>query len=130
MKKRKDRSVTEGALPSLGEVLEAFFPPVPPGEEALSEALPMSPAAPEGESLPARALIRRSRKGRAGHTVTLVELPGLSRSARADLAKAMARALGCGSRLEEDRVVLQGDQMERAEAWLSGRGVVRVVRGN
>lgn len=110
--------------------MDVFFPPVLLPEAVASER-PSGPSpAPEGGALPARALIRRSRKGRGGHTVTLVELPGLSRSARADLAKKMARALGCGSRLEEDRVVLQGDQMERAEAWLSSLGVVRVVRGN
>ena len=46
--------------------------------------------------------------------------------ALADLAK---RSLGCGGGVEEDRIVLQGDQRERVAKWLIDRGVKKMVRG-
>ena len=132
-KKRGDKSSTEGALPSLGELLSEIsdLAPPPPAGKPPSEASPP----PESRPLPKkkaplmeRVILRRSRKGRGGHVVTLVETRGFGGS-KADLAKKMARALGCGSRLEDDLIVLQGDQVDRAETWLKGQGVTRIARG-
>jgi translation initiation factor 1 len=74
-----------------------------------------------------KVVVRRTRKGRGGKTVTLLE--GLP-TPLDPWAKAARKALGCGARVEDADVVLQGDQVERAEAWLSSRGVGRVVRGS
>jgi translation initiation factor 1 (eIF-1/SUI1) len=84
-----------------------------------------------GEGLPAfpaRVVLRRERKGRGGRMVTRVQGLGWDDAALADLARTMARALGCGAGVEDGDVVLQGDAGERAAAWLAGRGVRRVVR--
>lgn len=87
------------------------------------------PAAPRDDAAPAggKVVVRRTRKGRGGKTVTLLE--GLPTPLE-PWAKAARKALGCGARVEDADVVLQGDQVERAEAWLSSRGVGRVVRGS
>lgn len=130
-KKRKDRSATEGTLPALGDLLG--------GTEAFG-SLPAGPTRPaEGESTrpeksPARKaagkiIVRTTRKGRGGHSVTLVEFRGREKAEVAGLARTMGKALGCGSRVEEGQVVLQGDQVDRAEAWLGQNGYVPVVRG-
>jgi len=74
--------------------------------------------------------LQRRTAGYGGKTATVVLLP---RDAAVDLealAKDMRKALGCGSRVEEGRVVLQGDIADRAEAWLLKRGVKRVTRGD
>jgi len=74
--------------------------------------------------------LQRRTAGYGGKTATVVLLP---RGAEVDLealAKEMRKALGCGSRVEEGRVVLQGDIADRAEAWLLKRGVKRVTRGD
>ena len=41
----------------------------------------------------------------------------------------LGEALGCGARVEGDEVVLQGDLVERAAAWLAGLGVAKIVSG-
>jgi len=74
--------------------------------------------------------LQRRTAGYGGKTATVVLLP---RDAAVDieaLAKEMRKALGCGSRVEGGRVVLQGDIADRAEAWLLKRGVKRITRGD
>ncbi|MGI6075754.1 MAG: translation initiation factor [Pyramidobacter sp.] len=69
------------------------------------------------------------RKGRAGKTVTLLSgFEGDTKSCR-DLAKRLKSALGCGAALEEDRLVLQGDQRERLAALLRKQGATKVSVG-
>jgi translation initiation factor 1 len=79
-------------------------------------------------AFPARVVLRRERKGRGGRTVTRVQGLGWDDDALAELARRMARALGCGAGVEDGDVVLQGDLVTRAEAWLRAQGVDRVVR--
>jgi translation initiation factor 1 len=61
--------------------------------------------------------------------VTVVEHLGLSGSEREAWVKALKSALGCGGAVEDDRLILQGDQRKRLPALLTGRGVRKVVTG-
>ena len=81
---------------------------------------------PDLSTLP-RVVLRRERKGRGGKTVTVVE--GVPVLIAERLARALRKGLGCGARVEEGAVVLQGDQVERSAAWLIVRGVKKVIRG-
>ena len=77
-----------------------------------------------------KAVVRQERKGRGGKTVTVIDGSAISRVPELDeLARAMRKALGTGARVEGSKLVLQGDQREKAAAWLRGRGA-RVVIGN
>jgi translation initiation factor 1 len=63
--------------------------------------------------------LRIERKGRKGKTVTVLGgLGALFSSERKALAKNIGKALGCGSTVEGDEVVVQGDQRDRLAAWL------------
>lgn len=77
-----------------------------------------------------RIVLRRERKGRKGKTVTLVEGLSLSGQGLETVARRMRRDLGCGSHVEGEIVVLQGDQVERAFIWLEREGVSHIVKGN
>lgn len=97
------------------------------------EELPSGPApAPvkaEEPKGPARAVVRMERKGRGGKEVTVVEQLGLPEAEREKWLKALKNSLGCGGTVEEDTLVLQGDQRERLPALLEARGVRRVTVG-
>ena len=97
------------------------------------DALPPGPApAPvkdEPARGPARAVVRMERKGRGGKEVTVVEQLGMPEAEREKWLKALKGALGCGGVVEEDTLVLQGDQRERLPALLEARGVRRVTVG-
>jgi len=98
------------------------------------EELPAGPApAPvkkaEEPKGPARAVVRMERKGRGGKEVTVVEQLGLSATELEKWLKALKGSLGCGGTVEEDTLVLQGDQRERLPALLEARGVRRVTVG-
>lgn len=67
--------------------------------------------------------------GCGGKTVTVVSIPKECAFDLEALAKDMRKALGCGSRVEEGKIVLQGDICDRAEAWFTKNGVKKVVRG-
>ena len=77
-----------------------------------------------------KVVITRERKGRGGKTVTLVRGLAMPTAALADLARDMRHALGTGGTLEDETVVLNGDQSQRAADWLRQRGLLRVVIGN
>ena len=79
-----------------------------------------------------KIVLRVQRKGRGGKTVTTLSTPGggLAPGALEPLAREIRRALGCGARVEDGSVVIQGDNAERAEKWLLQRGARRVVRGS
>ncbi len=97
-----------------------------PPSEALSPT--PRPTDREGFSFPAKVVVRRERKGRGGRTVTRVQGLGWGDDALTDLARTMARALGCGAGIEDGDVVLQGDLGDRAAGWLADQGVRQVVR--
>lgn len=72
-----------------------------------------------------KVVVRRTRKGRGGRTVTLVQ--GVE-AGHAEVAGLLKRKLGTGARVEGDDVVVQGDQVERVTAWLEARSDVATVR--
>ncbi|WP_164015897.1 translation initiation factor [Pyxidicoccus trucidator] len=100
------------------------------------EALPQAPAAPVAAPAakpekkgPARAVVRMERKGRGGKEVTVVEHLELPVPQREVWLKALKNSLGCGGVVEDDALMLQGDQRERLPALLEARGVRKVTVG-
>ncbi|MCY1000991.1 translation initiation factor [Myxococcus sp. MISCRS1] len=89
-------------------------------------AAPPSKSEPKG---PARAVVRMERKGRGGKEVTVVEHLELPAPQREVWLKALKNSLGCGGVVEDDTLVLQGDQRERLPALLEARGVRKVTVG-
>ncbi len=87
------------------------------------------PSAAPAPRLPARAVVRLERKGRAGKEATIVEKLELEPAELVRWADELKRALGCGGGVEGEAVVVQGDQRERVVRWLGERGVGRIVRG-
>jgi translation initiation factor 1 len=96
---------------------------------------PSSSPAPAPTPAPAKAVefaekvvVRHERKGHGGKTVTVVS--GVLPAARDVLCAAMKKALGCGARVDGDDVVLQGELVDRAVAFVQARGAKKVVRGS
>lgn len=59
------------------------------------------------------------RKGRGGKTVTIIRgLNDLPMTTQMELCAAIKNALGTGARFTETTLELQGDQRQRAAAWL------------
>lgn len=101
---------------------------------ALSGSSPQKQSEPVGEnteaepspSLPKRCVIRHSRKGRGGKTVTLVSHLGLSADQLTLWCARLRKSMGCGGKVENDVIVLQGDVRDRVAEWFSEKGVGRV----
>jgi translation initiation factor 1 len=74
--------------------------------------------------------VSRERKGHGGKTATVVSGLGLPARDLEGVARALRRALGCGASIDGDRLVVQGDQVPRVQAWLGAQGARRVVVGN
>ena len=85
-------------------------------------------AKPETSTAPKRVVLQKERKGHGGKTVTRVRSHGLVGEALEQLAKDLKRGLGCGARVEDGEVLLQGDIADRAAAWFEARGTKKVVR--
>lgn len=78
-----------------------------------------------------QATLHRESSGRGGRIVTAVSCkPAPSPKLADELARTMRKGLGCGSHVEGEKIALQGDIQERAEAWLAKQGVKKVVMGN
>ncbi len=92
--------------------------------ESTAPAQESAPARP-----PARAVVRLERKGRGGKQATLITHLGLGPDALERWCTTMRKQLGCGGAVEDDTIALQGDQRERAVAWLSAQGIKQVTRG-
>ena len=108
--------------------------------EALRALTETAPATADAELAPApkvaepskaiaRAVVRLERSGRGGKEVTVVEHLAIAASARDEWLKALKAALGCGGTVEDERIVLQGDQRKRLPALLQARGVKKVIIG-
>jgi translation initiation factor 1 len=108
--------------------------------EALRALTGTAPATGDAEVAPApkvaepskpvpRAVVRLERSGRGGKEVTVVEHLAIAASARDEWLKALKAALGCGGTVENERLVLQGDQRKRLPALLHARGVKKVIVG-
>jgi len=100
------------------------------GELPAATATPaVAPAAEAaaGTKTVARAVVRIERSGRGGKEVTVVEHLGLTSGELDVWLKVLKTSLGCGGTVEDQAIVLQGDQRKRLPALLSGRGVKRVT---
>jgi len=91
-----------------------------------ADSEPSVPVSPELLESLQKVVIRRTRKGRGGKTVTTVS--GIP-SGRSALAKQLRKALGVGSRVEGEFLVVHGDQVDRLATWFAGQGVKNVIRG-
>ncbi len=127
-KKRDQKDVAaDGFGGSFGDLLRAkgLAPagsPAPPPPDPVREEAP-APTLSDCR----RVIVRISKRGRGGKTVTLVEQ--LPAELRAGTAKALRRALGCGATVEQEVVMVQGDQRDRVATWLTAQGVREVRRG-
>lgn len=81
---------------------------------------------PDGPDLAGKVVVRRTRKGRGGKTVTLVQGAGGDLDV---LAKQLRKGLGTGARVEDGEIVVQGDVVDRVVEKLEALGAGRVVRG-
>lgn len=102
------------------------------GLAKLRDAAPPGPApapvaAPPGPRGPARAVVRLERKGRGGKEVTVVEKLELGTRELERWLTDLKSQLGCGGRVEDNALVLQGDQRERVKSLLTARGVKKVI---
>lgn len=90
---------------------------------------PPAPRAPPPKPPPARAVVRLERKGRGGKEATVIEKLALPPKALTAWSDELKRSLGCGGTVEEDAIVVQGDQRERVRKWLEAKGVGKIVAG-
>lgn len=129
-KGKKERISVDADSSPLGISLGALLGKETPPEEAPSlKAQPDTAASSEEGKLPGRAVLSRETKGRGGKTVTRISFRDGSPHDTAALLKSLRTAMGCGGTVEGDDILLQGDQADRASAWLSAKGV-RTRRGN
>lgn len=126
--KKKKLDFTDSQEVTLGDLFNLSDSDLPEGEAPEPESV----IKPEsgGQRRASRIVLRRERKGRKGKTVTLIEGLGEKGEHLEEMARNLRRDLGCGSHVEEAVVVLQGDQIERAAAWLEKKGFKNVIRGN
>lgn len=100
-----------------------------PAPAADGSVLRKNPATPAIVKLIPRAVVRLERSGRGGKEVTVVEHLAIAPAARGEWLQALKAALGCGGTVEDERLVLQGDQRKRLPALLQARGVKKVTIG-
>jgi translation initiation factor 1 len=91
------------------------------------QAEPPKPKEREPAIGPAKAVVRMERKGRGGKEITAIEQLGLKPKDLETWMKELKNALGCGGVIEEEAIVLQGDQRKRLPALLAARGVRKVI---
>ncbi len=138
-KKRQDASATPMAGPfnSAFAGLAARRDALPAGESppsaaaaspkpAPTEKAPgVKPAAEKASAKP--VVVRYERKGHGGKEMTRLERLELGSGELAKWLKEAKQALGCGGVVDGDTILLQGDQRERAAAWLAKRNVRTTV---
>jgi translation initiation factor 1 len=108
-----------GALESLRESLD------PGTSQAVADTVASAPKAPR-QPAPKRAVVRYSRAGRGGKEVTFIERLGLPPEQMKQWLRELKKVLGCGGYIEEDRLVVAGDQRDRLPGLLEERGVRKV----
>lgn len=139
-KERKRRKLTEEEIlnsgnlaVSIGEILgKAEKVPAKRGsdmEKSVGQAPSATQSAEETIKLFTKITLHRQSAGMGGKVATVVTLSGGSVSLEA-LAKELRKGLGCGSRVEGGKILLQGDIQERARDWFIKKGAKSVVLGN
>src|SRR5262245_22188662 len=120
------------AWPSLGDALRARGVSV--GTETSSAQAPPPARRTDGGapdlSRSGKIVVRRERKGHGGKTVTVIDGLTLSGAQLESVARILRKALGCGSRVEDGCVVLQGDRATAVARWLGAHGAARAIVGN
>lgn len=99
----------------------AASPPPPPAPVKAADGIDL---AKQG-----KLVVRKERKGRGGKTVTVVSGFALPPAKLEEVARALRKALGCGSVVEGQTIVLQGEIVPRAQSWLQAHGARQVVLG-
>ncbi len=117
-----------GSLGSFGALLASRG--LHASEPAPVAATPVAPggAAPAsvGWAGVRRVVLAMTRKGQGGKTVTVLSGTGLGPDALEEAARELKRTLGVGARVEDEAIVVQGDQRERLRPWLARQGVPEV----
>ena len=90
---------------------------------------PLPVAAPKAAKGPARAVVRMERKGHGGKEVTVIEQLELPARQLDGWLKELKTSLGCGGRIDEGAIVVQGDQRDRVRDWLAAKGVRKISVG-
>lgn len=120
-KKKIDTDQSEGFGGRMADLLKAQGLVDPDAEPS-----PDAPEATSGQQTTladTRPVLRLERKGRGGKTVTLVErLDPMDEAALEATAKEIRKSLGCGSTVDGDHIVVQGDQRDRLKSWLHDEG--------
>lgn len=96
---------------------------LPRGAQSGAQAEPAAKPSPYAGKI----VVRKERAGRGGKTVTMIE--GVAANAVDDVAREMKKALGCGAVVEDGAIVLQGEQEDRAQAFLQKKGATKIVMG-
>lgn len=139
--KKKDKKLTEGEgftiaqEQPLGLSIGALLgvpqkARVDENEEKKAAAVNARGAKAEAAAQPkiSKVTLQRQRAGRGGKTVTLVILPQDYKGDTTALAKELRKGLGCGSTIEDGKIILQGDIADRAEAWFTKKGVTKITK--
>jgi translation initiation factor 1 (eIF-1/SUI1) len=92
-----------------------------------SSGAPGATSRAAGPTFGPKVVVRWGKLEKGGRAVTSVA--GIT-SGRDQVADALKKALGIGARVDGELVVLQGDQVDRACAWLEKQGVKKIVRGS
>lgn len=108
--------------------LKASLPSAPSSSEATAAGAD-APRAAEDLKGPARAVIRLVRKGRGGKEATEISHLGLDAATLETWLRELKAKLGCGGAVEDDLLVLHGDQRDRVADLLTARGVRKLTRG-
>lgn len=120
--------------PFAASLAERFAEPGPQDEEAEPIKAPGAEAdpakAPETLRFAAKVILRREKKGRGGKTVTRVEGLLGSPALLKKTAQTLGKALGARAFVEDETVLVSGDQCQSARAWFEKAGAPRVIVGN
>ena len=105
--------------------LRERLPEAPPGADPAPAPLPAIDRTYGG-----KIVVARTKKGRGGKTVTTVAGIAAQGARLEKIAKELRQALGCGASVEDDVIVVQGEQAPRVRAFLEAKGAKRVVIGS
>lgn len=97
-----------------------------PAGNAIADKPAAKPTPESAAEKAARArpvVVRYERKGHGGKEMTRVERLELKPKELEKWLKEAKQALGCGGIIDGDTLLLQGDQRERAAAWLAKRNI-------
>lgn len=129
-RRKKERVKTDGSGfgGSFGDLLAARgLAPATPAESPSSPTPTPAPADTVDLARAGKIVLRRTRKGRGGRWVTLVEGLDASPKALDTLARELRKALGAGAKVEGTHIVVQGDVGDRLAALLRARGARQLV---